>query len=640
MEQGKWSYPLNNDGEIKGFNDQGIEHFLGNPIESLAKEIIQNSIDAGIENENKPVKVVFKTFYLETKKILGLEKLKSFYKHAITSWENDIKVKQFAINALEILDGEYVKCLRISDFNTKGITGSERYNQSSAWFNLTKGSGSTEKVGIAGGSKGIGKNAVYANSLLRLVYYSTRDVNGIEATQGLLKMVSLKGLSQKSETEQTSGPIYFGDEIGHKPLQNYHSLDESYSRNSNETGSDIFVIGFNPINTNWETKIKDNTLLNFMYAIHSNKLEVEVEGYAITKNNYLSYIQNKKVIKKDILSMAKVLNDENTITKIFEFENYGDYEIKVLKMNETEAFKKCWLIRRPWMMITSVKQSLLPVLPFSSLVIIKGFRLNELLRKLESAKHDGWEIERASNLEEKEQAELILSTINKNIVNSIKEAFNITNSEFLVPPGNEIELENDGSNPDIEKEVINSQNPTIDLFKSKSLRNNPKTQDSNEKLIYNPETGKLEESDDGDYTAGGEETKGGKPRKKRERNIRTGDNLKLVDGNDNYNLVDPNSITEARVAIKNFREHRYTLYFKLDKNYKKISIRLNEIDSEGKPSFKVLIDEAYCSGKSIRVTNHVIFLTENLIKEMNQIDFISRNPKYFTTEVLIYGIEK
>jgi hypothetical protein len=70
---GKWSFPLNQNGPIQGFNDQGIEYFLGNPIESLTKEIIQNSIDAGLENETKPVKVVFQKFLLETKTFLILK---------------------------------------------------------------------------------------------------------------------------------------------------------------------------------------------------------------------------------------------------------------------------------------------------------------------------------------------------------------------------------------------------------------------------------------------------------------------------------------------------------------------------------------------------------------------------------------
>ncbi len=639
MEKGSWSYPLNDNGEIKGFNDQGIEHFLGTPIESLAKEIIQNSIDAGIDQNDKPVRVVFNTFSLETKMIPGLEELKSFYIQAIKSWQNDIKVKEFCVNALFILDQPYIKCLRISDFNTKGITDSDKYNQSSAWFNLLKGSGSTEKIGVAGGSKGIGKNAVFANSQLRLAFYATKDVNGIEATQGLLKMVSLKGMSPNSDTEQTSGPIYFGDKNAHKPLATYHSLDEVFIRGTHETGSDIFVIGFNPMNSNWETKIKDNALLNFMYAIHSNKLEIEVEGYVIKKDTYLTYIENKRV-KKDILSMARVLNNQATLTKIFTFEDLGDYEVKVLKMLENEASKRCWLIRRPWMMITSIKQAYLPFLPFSSLVIIKGMKLNEFLRKLESAKHDGWEIERASSLDQKELAERILSSITINVVNAIKEAFNITDSESLVPPGDEITLESDGDEPNIVKEVINSQNPTIDIFKSKSLRNNAKAQTADEKLIYNPETGKLEESDDGDFSGPDGEHNDDKRKKKRVRNIRPGENLKIVDGKDTYNLVDPNSITKARVAIKNLKEKKYTLYFNLEKKYRKVSIRLNEIDSEGKPSFKVIFDAASCQGNPLRISNNVIFLTENDIQLVNQIEFITRNPKYFTSEVLIYGIEE
>ena len=64
----KWNFPSNNYGQIFGIADSGIETFKGTPIKSLAREICQNSLDAGIEN-GKPVKIEFSTFEIEPKSI-------------------------------------------------------------------------------------------------------------------------------------------------------------------------------------------------------------------------------------------------------------------------------------------------------------------------------------------------------------------------------------------------------------------------------------------------------------------------------------------------------------------------------------------------------------------------------------------
>ena len=57
-KQIKWNFPENNDGPEEGLNDSGVETFKGSPVESLAREIIQNSLDA-LYKSNEPVRVVF-----------------------------------------------------------------------------------------------------------------------------------------------------------------------------------------------------------------------------------------------------------------------------------------------------------------------------------------------------------------------------------------------------------------------------------------------------------------------------------------------------------------------------------------------------------------------------------------------------
>lgn len=45
-----WRFPSNDYGQIFGIADSGVETFKGTPMKSLAREICQNSIDAGSDD--------------------------------------------------------------------------------------------------------------------------------------------------------------------------------------------------------------------------------------------------------------------------------------------------------------------------------------------------------------------------------------------------------------------------------------------------------------------------------------------------------------------------------------------------------------------------------------------------------------
>lgn len=49
----EWKFPHNGFGQVRGVSDAGIETFTGTEIQSLAREICQNSLDAAVEG-SKP----------------------------------------------------------------------------------------------------------------------------------------------------------------------------------------------------------------------------------------------------------------------------------------------------------------------------------------------------------------------------------------------------------------------------------------------------------------------------------------------------------------------------------------------------------------------------------------------------------
>ena len=46
-----WNFPGNQDGQIKGVADAGIENFNGTELSSLARENFQNSLDAALDEK-------------------------------------------------------------------------------------------------------------------------------------------------------------------------------------------------------------------------------------------------------------------------------------------------------------------------------------------------------------------------------------------------------------------------------------------------------------------------------------------------------------------------------------------------------------------------------------------------------------
>ena len=236
-----WNFPTNNYSEIIGIAGSGVETFKGTPIKSLAREICQNSLDAALEN-NEPTRIEFRAFDLDPRQIPDYNGLKDALERALVFWsqqKHSNTAKSFFKQALTVMQKPKITCLRISDFNTSGLIGScEEYN--SPWCNLTKSSGASDKSGSNGGSFGIGKFAPYACSSLRTVFYSTSDKEGVVASQGVSRLASFK--NKKNETTQGIG--FYGNDKN-SPMYKQYSLDPVYSRNTKDSGTDIYIVAFN-----------------------------------------------------------------------------------------------------------------------------------------------------------------------------------------------------------------------------------------------------------------------------------------------------------------------------------------------------------------------------------------------------------
>ena len=156
----KWRFPASNHGERKGISSGDTEAFKKSPYQSFAREILQNSIDAR-KSDEEPVRVEFNIFEIPTENIPGYTDLKEAMRRCVEFWSHKKDYVEEYETMIEALNQPNIKCLRVSDFNTTGLIGVESTIQAENQFlALTKGTGVSEKTGIvAGGSKGMGKNA-------------------------------------------------------------------------------------------------------------------------------------------------------------------------------------------------------------------------------------------------------------------------------------------------------------------------------------------------------------------------------------------------------------------------------------------------------------------------------------------------
>jgi len=185
-----WVHATDESDQWDGFNDSGIEHFRGKPIIHLAREIIQNSLDARVSGD-EPVVVKIRLHKVPTISIPDIEQLRENIKLCLDAAEDPEcgegpKAADFFRRAYEVINKNEISVLEISDFNTSGIVGP--CINGKPYYAFMKASGqSVKQSDTASGSYGIGKFAPYAVSSLRTIFVSTvyKDDKGndIQLTQ-------------------------------------------------------------------------------------------------------------------------------------------------------------------------------------------------------------------------------------------------------------------------------------------------------------------------------------------------------------------------------------------------------------------------------------------------------------------------
>ncbi len=379
-----WFFPSTDHGENHGFSDSLLEYFQGDHEKYIAREAIQNSIDARLEY-NVPVSVVFERLTVNPKDVPGRDELLRRMHQCLVFVKGQEKAEKFFKDAIALLKSNKLPVLKISDFNTKGLSGGDSEVEGN-WYRLVRAAGTSNFKGVGGGSFGIGKGAPIAASLLRTVFYSSINDKNELVCQGKARLVSHH--NEKKDVRQGVG--FFGVE-GYKAIRQADIVPSLFKRE--ERGTDIFIMGYDA-GPEWEEKLIKSVLHNFWLTILHGNLEVTIRDggeLVITKDNLQQCFEDYDVGDARFHFDAVTSPSSNIFEQ--DLRNLGKVKLYVRKNDGYPS--RVMMVRKPKMLVQEKAYRVLRE-PYSGVFICEDDRGNEILRDIEPPAHDKWDHARSS----------------------------------------------------------------------------------------------------------------------------------------------------------------------------------------------------------------------------------------------------
>ena len=353
-----WKFAVSQDGTSEGWEDASIKNFKGNPLNNLAREIIQNSLDAPKDPNSEKVVVRFKCSTISPSDIPGVDKLRdtvnACFKDAKT-FVQEAKRESIA-EAKRILSRPLLRLLSISESGTLGMKGPCEPGE--PFYKYMKAKSQSAKDGDSKGSHGQGKAAPILCSNLHTIFASTIfEHNGTEES---LVMGRASLSSHYDSEKQLMNNVGFWGDSDFKPVPYSDALPKWLKRDS--AGTDIHIIAFNGTR-DWEKILLASVASNFFSAVEQKKLEVEIGATTIDANflpkifemqNIIDTLGNTQDVLQNEFINAKGLYEAFIAPEHIEFKKVSYFgEIKFyMKKREDPSEKHIGLIRND-MFITS-----------------------------------------------------------------------------------------------------------------------------------------------------------------------------------------------------------------------------------------------------------------------------------------------
>ena len=293
----KWNFVKRDPASYEqGSEDSSFKPFLSHKLRCLVREYIQNSLDAHDEDlEGIPVKVVFSPGHLlcaDYPQLLGVlpERLKACSEYCC-SYDNGKDPYKEKLEYLKLhLKGE-IGYLKVSDYNTTGMPYNYDRFKSSVFKACVKSICSSLKgSGHAGGSHGVGKTVGFVNSRINAVYYCTKTKDGDLYGEGVIRLCDHDLPDEYGEKARYENVAFYDGEKGIHPDKG-EGIPEVFRKERLEPGTDAFVLGIELSDKEIIT-MKREVLRSFFKSFNDNLLTVDMFGEIFNQSNIEEKLQH------------------------------------------------------------------------------------------------------------------------------------------------------------------------------------------------------------------------------------------------------------------------------------------------------------------------------------------------------------
>lgn len=414
----QWKFPHGEDLTPTGVNNTAIEIFLDTIADSLTREVIQNSLDAHNSKLREPVLVEFTFYDIESFKIPGIDQIKNFaLPRAVDMWKeiNNEDTLNFLDRFSDTLNQETISVLKISDYNTKGLNEKN-------YKSLVLGNAYSEKENdFSSGSKGIGKAAPFAASDLRMVFYNTVPTEDEPKSAGVMNFVSFEYDEEGKQITQERASYF---EEGKKFLPG--QLESKFGkRNTDQYGTDLFILGLKSFEDSWSDKIMLSVVNNFLISIMNNELEVVVDGEKLNSSNLsekMKQLEDLKLDRDERITFSSTQNYYDVMTNPATLKFHLDDRFKKYPFYQSEEDATLYLLqhepanrtilqtRKAGMKIYD-RNRINGNINFTGVFQATGDKFNAFLKNMENANHNTWSKDRLSGKEVKLAEKLLLDLL-------------------------------------------------------------------------------------------------------------------------------------------------------------------------------------------------------------------------------------
>lgn len=380
-KQGKSGY--------QGPIDPAQQYFEGSHADhAVVRETIQNTLDNPGKSAEGPIRMEFELMTMRTDDIPGIEKLRE-HLNAVATQTKKQQGHERMSRAAELAMLEEIPVLRISDYNTTGLTGSEKITaEESPLSRLTRAQGgSTDDE--RGGSFGIGSAAgPSASSLCTVFYTSLPEDTGKSVMAGYSRLATheLDGTRYRADGYFTR--LDLEDDFEYfRPAIKFGPFSERII-----VGTDIYILGYRMADRDPELeRVRDAIIDNFMTAVDRGRLVVDgmANGnrWTLSAKTLEGFTQRRPEAHAFYVALKDPEPTEGIIKRIGKVKLFVNIDDRLDKKLHTIT------MRKPLMKIDTFKHNSISA-KYAAVLMCETDEGNKYLRGLEPPQHHCWDAAR------------------------------------------------------------------------------------------------------------------------------------------------------------------------------------------------------------------------------------------------------